>query len=279
MGRIEKRMYRRARGQAMLRRGALMLAVAVIAAGLAGRMRRGDALRVSPVTHPTPTPVTAGFDETVVSREITLEGATWYALQTGIFSTRQAADARAVAYSDRGAPGYVHPDGDRFRVLIACYGTESDAAAVRDRLASRQEVDVYLHRWVLPEMTLRLTGMAGQLDVAEAGLHLIRQSASLLRDTAIALDRSEEDASGALEILAALDEQHRLWRATARQRFGQPHPALIGDLLSLADQWDARYAALQRESASAAALSAAMKIQSMTAYDDLSQLLTRLGAQ
>lgn len=256
-----------------------MLAVAVIIAGLAGRMRRGDALRISPVTHPTPTPVTAGFDETVVSREITLEGVTWYALQTGIFSTRQAAEARAVAYSDRGAPGYVHPDGDRFRVLIACYGTESDAAAVRDRLASRQEVDVYLHRWALPEMTLRLTGMAGQLDVAEAGLHLIRQSASLLRDTAIALDRSEEDASGALEILASLDEQHRLWRLTVRQRFGQPYPALIGDLLSLADQWDARYAVLQRESASPAALSAAMKIQSMTAYDDLSQLRTRLGAQ
>ncbi|MBR4080177.1 MAG: SPOR domain-containing protein [Clostridia bacterium] len=271
-------MYRRAQGQAMLRRAALILTAVIVISALAAKLRRGDTLSISPLAKPTATPVSMGFDETVVSRDVTFEKLTWYALQTGIFSSQEAADAKALAYADRGAPGYVSPDGDKFRVLIACYDTETDAASVRDRLASAQEVDVYLHRWELPEMSLRLTGMAGQLDVAEAGMQLLRQSAALLRDAAIAMDRGESDPDDALRLLSGLNDQYVLWRRTARQRFVQPYPAMIGALLSLADGWDTQYTDLKGASGSVTALSASLKIHAMEQYAHLAQLYALIQA-
>lgn len=279
MSRVQRRMYKRARGQAMLRRAALLFTAVMIIAGLAGRFRRDDGMTAQPLLKPTPTPVALGFDETVTSREVALESLTWYGLQTGIFSTKEAADAKAASFADRGAPGYVYQDGEKYRVLIACYGEESDAATVRDRLAQQQEVDVYLHRWTLPALTLRLSGMAGQLDMAEAGLHLMRQSAARLRDCAIAADRGESGLSGAVAALKELDDQFRLWEDTARRRFSRPYPLLIDELLSLADAWGAHYASMTGASDNITALSASMKIHAMTMYTRLAQLHNRLESQ
>lgn len=279
MSRVQRRMYKRARGQAMLRRAALLFTAVMIIAGLAGRLRGGHDMSAKPLLKPTPTPVTLGFDETVTSREVALEKLTWYGLQTGIFSTKEAADAKAASFSDRGAPGYVYQDGEKYRVLIACYGEESDAATVRDRLARQQEVDVYLHRWTLPALTLRLSGMAGQLDVAEAGLHLVRQSAAQLRDCAIAADRGESGLSGAQATLKQMDESFRLWQETARRRFSKPYPMLIDELLSLADAWGTHYASMTGASRDITALSASMKIHAMTMYTQLAQLHHHLESQ
>ena len=279
MSRVQRRMYKRARGQAVLRKAALLFTAVMIVSGLAGRLRSGNDMSAQPLRQPTPTPISLGFDETVVTREVALESLTWYALQTGIFSTREAADVKSAAFADRGAPGYVCQDGEKYRVLIACYGEENDAATVRDRLAAQQEVDVYLHRWTLPALTLRFSGMAGQLDVAEAGLHLVRQSAALLRDGAIAADRGESGLNGALDTLQAINEQFALWNKTARQRFTKPYPLLIEELLSLAEAWDTHYASMTGASRDITALSASMKIHAMTMYTQLAQLHQRLESQ
>ena len=82
----------------------------------------------------TASPTPDVFDRSIVTREVLLPGQTWYAIQTGVFSTREAADEKANAYADRGAPGVVVEDGGKWRVFIASYGREEDAAAVRQRL-------------------------------------------------------------------------------------------------------------------------------------------------
>ena len=49
VGRVEKRMYRRARGQALLRRALLFLTALIIAAGLASRVQSGRGLQAEAV--------------------------------------------------------------------------------------------------------------------------------------------------------------------------------------------------------------------------------------
>ena len=87
MGRVEKRMYRRAKGRSRLKRLLLALSAVVIVLGLALRGQRGS-LDAQHVPNPTPTPVTRSFDETVLTREIALEPVEWFAIQTGIYSTQ-----------------------------------------------------------------------------------------------------------------------------------------------------------------------------------------------
>ena len=191
MGRVEKRMYRRARGQALVRRGLLFLSALIIAAGLASRAQSGRGLQAQAVVQPTQTPVAPAFDETAETREITLEQEAWYAIQTGIFTSQSAAEEKAGLYAQRGAPGYVAQDGAKWRVFIACYGDKDDAAGVRERLSAGQDVETYLYTWVCPALTLRLSGMRGQIDVAEAGLSQGLQQAERLRDGAALLDCGE----------------------------------------------------------------------------------------
>lgn len=275
MGRVERRMYQRARGRKRLRRVLLLCIVAVIALGVWLRWKGQNGLEMEPVPRPTNTPVTASFDETVETREITLESQTWYAIQTGIYSTRAAAEEKVNLYAQRGAPGYVNQDGDKWRVYIACYGDKDDAAAVRERLSTSQSVETYLHTWACPEITLRLTGMVGQMDVAEAGLMLMHQAANVLRDNAQKLDGGEMTAGEAQEAIAALGESVALWLNTAKARFTAPYPALIQLEIQQAEGWAARQKLLQKAEG-ATALSAEMKLQAMALFDQSCELRQQL---
>lgn len=266
MGRVERRMYKRARGRAILRRVMAAAVLALAALGVAVRQHSGG-MQADLLPAPTATPVAAAYDETVEAREIALKEVQWYAIQTGIYSTGESAAENRDTYARRGAPGYVNQDGDKWRVYIACYGSKEDAQAVRERLSVNQEVETFLHTWVCPALSLRLTGAAGQVDVAEAGLSLLGNAGAALRDGAALLDSGERTLAETLSVAQALDEQVRLWRETARARFTQPYPELLRMELSMADAWDQKYAAIAKAEG-ATALSAAMKLQAMALFDE-----------
>jgi len=267
MGRVEKRMYRRARGQAALRRVLVIGTAAMIVLGFILRLNSGGNITAQHLPAPTATPVTAAYDETVETREVTLPGENWYAIQTGLYSTLQGAEENRDTYAQRGAPGYVNQDGEKWRVYIACYGAKEDAAAVRERLRVNQEVETFLHTWVCPEMTLRLTGMVGQLDVVEAGLTLMGSAAATLRDNAALLDGGERTLQEAQAAVEAINSQVSMWRETARARFVKPYPELVAMEMSLAENWDEKFAALGQADG-ATAFSAQMKLQAMALYDE-----------
>lgn len=266
MSRVERRMYKRARGRAALRRAMVAVIVALAALGVIVR-QGGSRLQADYLPAPTPTPVASAYDETVGTREITLDEVQWYAIQTGIYTTRALAEESCDTYARRGAPGYVNQDGDKWRVYIACYGSKEDAQAVRERLRLNQEVETFLHTWVCPGVSLRLTGMAGQADVVEAGLSLLGNAGTALRDGAALLDSGERTQADTLSVAQALDEQVRLWRETARARFTKPYPALLEMELAMADAWDGKFAAI-RQAEGATDLSAAMKLQAMALFDE-----------
>lgn len=272
MGRVERRLYRaRQRRKQRIRWG---IAALLLGAALWLFLHGSDAreLLTERIEPPTPTPVTAAFDQTVVTREVTLPEECWYAIQTGVFSTQEAAQEKAGAYAERGAPGVVVQDGVKWRVFIACYGSEADAAAVRKRLGESQRVETYLYSWVCPELRLRLTGMAGQLDVVEAGLTMMLQSAAQLRDAAMLLDAGQLTIADVQMQLDSLNGQMQLWSNTARERFGRSIPAVAQSLLALTDGWPKHHAVLTQAASSATALSAELKGQGMRLFDDCIRL-------
>lgn len=260
-------MYRRQRGQALARRVLLGIAAIAVLTGLIAKFRGEGGLIVRPIADPTATPVSPGFDETVGTREITLPEEVWYAIQTGVFSSGEAAEDKAGEYADRGAPGYVARDGDKWRVFISCYGDKDDASSVRARLSNVQQVDTYLFEWVSPRLRLRLSGMVGQMDVVEAGLALRQQLARQLRDDASRLDSGAVTIGEERQALDSLDGQITLWADTARSRFARPYPALVEALLSWSDGWQAVYGALRAASDDPTALSAALKKQAMALHE------------
>lgn len=236
MGRVERRQYRRRQTQATAARALLILSAVVIVCGLLSRVRDGG-LRVTPVAAPTPTAVASAYDETEVTREVTLPDETWYAIQTGVYTSEEAAVTRASAYADRGAPGAVVHEGDKYRVFIACFGDKADAQAVRTRLGDRQGVETYLYAWSCAPLTLRLSGMTGQVDVAEAGLGLCLNAAVQLRDAAGALDQGGMTTDEVIAVLTAQEDQLAAWQSAVQDRFDRPYPPLLQAELGLTDAW------------------------------------------
>lgn len=267
MGRVETRMYRRRKNRAKVLRSIVMLVLLGIA-GVLGWKRLPKDFIAEKILPPSPTQITAAVDQQVETREVTLAEETWYAIQTGVFSTKEAALQKADAYADRGAPGTVVQQGEKWRVFIACYGAEADASAVRTRLEANQKVDTYLYAWTCPELRLRLTAKAGLLDAAEAGFTLLTSTASALRDTATALDAAQLTTEEALQAAASLDGQIDLWEDTVHSRFGRDVPALVQGMLNVTAHWDERYTLIQACD-NATTLSAALKAQAMGMFDEI----------
>ena len=142
MSRVQRRIYQQRRERIFFRRIILMFTLLVILAGLASRLDTRNAIKADPVLQPTPTPVSRSYDETPDTREFILPAGTWYTLQTGIYTDEAAARQKAEEFSNRGAPGFVLQDGDRYRVLIAAYATQDDADTVRALMQESRAVIV-----------------------------------------------------------------------------------------------------------------------------------------
>ena len=148
---------------------------------------------------------------------------------------------------------------------------------MRQRLGENQRIETYLYRWTCPELQLRLKGMAGQVDVAEAGFTLLLQAARTLRDTASLLDAGELTLTEAQEQITVLDGQLTLWRQTAQERFGRNPPSPIKELLALSDAWAQIRGNLENQD-SKTALSAQLKLEGIGLFGRMIALRQGMGA-
>lgn len=267
MGRVETRMYKRKRQRRKTARLVLLILL-LIGGGMLLWVRLPGGLHLEHIGLPTSTPISSSFDQTTDTREVMLAAETWYAIQTGVFSTREAAEQKADAYTERGAPGTVIQDGEKWRVFIACYGTEEQAASVRTRLEQNQKVDTYLYAWKCPELRLRLSGMIGQMDVVEAGFTLMTSSAAAIRDVAIQLDAGELTTAETSSAVGDLISQMALWRNTTASRFGIKTPEMVQAMLTMMDSWGGKLGQV-KAAETATALSANLKACAMGMFDDM----------
>ena len=250
----------------------LFLSAVILFSGVAARSG-GDAV-FETVATPSPIPLDAAFDETRETREITLNGSVWYALQLGAFETEEAAGQLAEQFQRRGAAGYLWPE-ERFRVLAAVYPEKEDAQAVRQQLRDQHDVDSYLFEISIPSVSLRMTGMRGQIDILEAAfLHaeeLIRQMERISET----LDRQEITPAEAAGELNTLREQVELVALRMEQRFLSPRNAAVTGLIGLMRD----YAAFAREKTgqeSNALLSRQLKYQTIQTIRLLLELTDEL---
>ena len=268
MPRTQYKVYQKRRKKQHVSLLLVLSAAVVIAFGFRSRQMAENALSAQPLSVPTPTAVAPLFDETPAEREYVLPASSWYALQTGLYSDSASAGEVAGLLTDRGAPGYVLAQNGKYRVLIAAYDDQAAADAMRTRLSQHQNVETIVYRWTGDEVTLRLSGMTGQLDAAEAGLTLLFQTAPAMRDLAVACDQGEYSAD---EVIAALDStlsQLDTWEQTIHTCFYMPYPPLVNELLCVSDA--VRDAVLSAQSASGITeLSAMLKLQSMSLYERL----------
>ena len=273
MGRVERRMYRQRK-----RRRRYLVLLALLAGVLLLAWKLLPEEFISELVPVNPQWPSGTSDKQVEAREVTLPADAWYAIQTGVFSTEEAARQKADAYTSRGAPGTVIQDGEKWRVFIACYETETAASSVRTRLETNQHVDTYLYTWQMPEVRLRLTGKVSQIDTVEAGFTLLTSMANTLRDAAIDLDAAQITTEEASASVQALDDAVVLWEESVSKQFGKSQPELVKTMLTITKNWDARRDAILAAD-SATDLSAALKAQAMGLYDELIAWRSDLLAQ
>lgn len=235
----------------------LFLSAVILFSGLAARGDDRPVLEAAATA--TPIPLDEAFDETRETREIVVEGKSWYALQLGAFGEESSAQTLASRFQTRGAAGYVWQD-ERYRVLAAAYSDKDDAQAVRQQLREAHKVDSYLFEISLPSLVLRMTGMRGQIDVLEAAFLHAEELLSELRRASDDLDRLETNVSETLNELNALRERLDLVALRLEQRFPKPRNVAAEQLLLLFQDYS-RFVAEQNETQSSARLGQQIKYQ------------------
>lgn len=214
----------------------LFLSAVVVLSGLAWRGGDGVVIQTAPTATPIPTDV--AFDETLEEREITLPGATWYALQLGAFENENAAQELADQFIRRGAAGYVWHDG-RYRTLAAVYPSREDAQNVRRQLSELHTVDSYLYQIDLPALHVLMRGMKGQMDILEAAFAHAHDLTLNLNALSMALDRQEVAGDEAREQLAALGGQVETVALRLKQRFSAPRHGTVEGMISCFEDYAA----------------------------------------
>ena len=94
---------------------------------------------------PSPSPGTTEGAQAPAQQsvQVSAQGLTVYALQTGVFSSNENAQNEAASLQSQGGGGFVKQDGEQFRTLLSLYEEESDATSVRDQLKATMETRVY----------------------------------------------------------------------------------------------------------------------------------------
>lgn len=138
--------------------------------------------------------VSLSTDKSSVSANIALPALDCYALQVGVFSSQANATKQAQTVTAQGAGGYVLQDGNRYRVLAAGYGSESEAKEVKDRLIG-EGMDCTVYQISAPGATFRVSAQQSQLEEVESGFSALRNAQSALTDAAIAFDRDSQSVA------------------------------------------------------------------------------------
>lgn len=271
----QKRAYPAKQNRTRWLSGVLLLLSAVIV--VTGLFSRGESNGFTLETMPSPTavPLDEGFDETLTTAEVKLPPAAWYALQVGVFENEELADQSAEAFRKRGAAGYIWHDG-RYRVLAAAYPSKEDAQQVRGQLSDQHSIDCYLYAIEMPEISLRICGMQGQLEILQAAFAHIHDLVSQLQVLSVAMDRQELSAAEACEQLEGLNTQMSVVSLRLKQRFAYPVHNTVQALMKCFDAY-AVFCGELSENESMIALGMKLKYQTLAMLQQIQEVYDTLS--
>ncbi|NLV59557.1 MAG: SPOR domain-containing protein [Clostridiales bacterium] len=236
----------------------------------------GEDVQLSLVDTPTPIPLDAAFDETIESREITLPGEIWYALQLGAFDKEELAVKLAQSYQTRGAAGYVWQD-TRFRALAALYPSKDEVQSVRTQLSTKHYIETYAYEIRLPPLKLRIRGMRGQLDIMEAGFLHGGDLVDQLQEVSVLMDRQELGVAEAMEKLKNIRSQMDIVSQRLSERFSPPRHQAVQGLLDCFAGYRAFCEELGEE-INSVLLATQVKFQAIAALDALRKIYDGLAS-
>lgn len=155
----------------------------------------GDALSVS-----------LSSDGGSVASTLDVPSISCFALQMGVFSSKDNADKLSEEMRGRGAGGYVYSDGSVYRVLASCYRSESEARTVKERLIS-EGTDCAIYAITAPAVTFGITADRQQTEQLREGFTALSQAQEALCGACIDFDSKGMTVSeGAALIRAIRDE-------------------------------------------------------------------------
>lgn len=208
------------------------------------------------------------------TRELALSAHTVYTLQLGAFTQEDAARQLAQEFSTRGAAGYVHYDGEAYRVLAAAYPTRAEAQAVQTRLDG-QNISTYIHPCSREALTLRAGGEERQVKATAEALGYLDGLGDKLHTLSVALDGRERTAEECKDALLSEGATCAGLRQNLLQSFdGDLPPSLqpVADVLSRISD----IAEAARNENSAARVGAALKKSQLTVFFGLDSFIQAL---
>ncbi|MBQ9263790.1 MAG: SPOR domain-containing protein [Clostridia bacterium] len=229
-GRLKTRRYKVRRGISASVLLVLLLTAMGGAAGGYWLQNRGLSLPVPLSLSPSPT--LTPDESAAESRQVTLPGRAWYALQLGAFERENAAREGAASFRSRGAAGYLYRQ-DTVRILGAAYETRSDAQAVQTQLRTQHGIEAWVTEIARPEISLRLTGQKAQLTALSDAYDLIDQAAEQFSALSQSLDQQKATRQ---EVLTALQSQRDTVDALYTRLetlFGSSPHAAVGSMKTL----------------------------------------------
>ena len=270
---VEKRTYRAPGGGKRILTGVLLFVSCLLI--LSGLLRdNSGGLKVEVKITPTPTVIGRTFDETMTTRQISLAQKSWYAIQLGSFDSEASAKALADSYVTRGAAGYVLKDS-RFRVLAALYPTREDAQTVRQQLQTQHKIDSYVYEVSLPEIILNVEGMAGQLDVLEAGMQYLNTAMEKFCQSSVSMDRQDLSVEQELTKLAEIASQAETLSNVLAIRFTSVKSTVVDNLVSqLGEISKAAKAVADASQSGTVAMAAQMKYQTLALLNSTRNFLS-----
>lgn len=123
----------------------------------------GDALSVS-----------LSSDSSSFTSTLDVPSISCFALQMGVFSSKDNADKLSEEMHSKGAGGYVYSDGSVYRVLASCYQSESEARTVKERLIS-EGTDCAIYAMATPTVTFSITADQQQTAQLKEGFTALYQ--------------------------------------------------------------------------------------------------------
>ncbi|MDO4567554.1 MAG: SPOR domain-containing protein [Clostridia bacterium] len=193
--------------------GALLLAVLLFAGVVyfVSASSAGDWLTenvMAPLFAAKPTaPAATDSGDTVesVDGSVAVDALEYYAVQLGVFASKENAEQLAAAMKEQGAGGYMLTEDGRYRVLACAFEARTDADSVKEKLISGG-YDCTLYEIAVSADVFAVSAPQEQLTKMAELLPLMRGSITALGDISLKFDVESQSVEEGVAAVRALYE-------------------------------------------------------------------------
>ncbi len=134
------------------------------------------------------------------NESIQVAGETYYLLQGGIFTDITNAAKSSAELKAAGGGGYIVDDGEKKRVILCAYLSDTDAKKIRDRLKDESGLETYVYAAEIPEFSVGVGATPAQISVMKDAFALPKFAIEKLVKITEGYDKIEPVGDTVLEL-------------------------------------------------------------------------------